>query len=894
MQLRRCQRIDLVSTAARKRTRLDFHSAARTSQSGQATAAASEEDDSNTTPATFSRPKFGGGWGARAAPKRPAGLSTAEEASRKALLAVARTTPENQLPSSTAKSSLPKSSHDLLTLLSRRPDGYRTMEPTSRPRSRLQPESYGIPPNLRATDWDCPDCNYRCFGRNRTCPSCRAPRPELNPNFRRLDLSQQHIPIRKLGENVEVEESENEARDESEGKSQMEHVNLSESSSTRETAFRINTTLPDQEANQQRARAEDSTAEGQTSVTPDGRSVYSSEGEYYTQRTFHNTKNVKQRQSDYDDEYDLEERARRREKRKRNKRQKGVNEAQSPLYLPEFISVSNLADVLGVRPAHFVDRMIEMGFEGVTFDHVLDAETAGLIATEYNFEPIFDTGGQDLEAAPEPEDRSILPSRPPVVTIMGHVDHGKTTLLDWLRKSSVAASEHGGITQHIGAFSVSMPSGKSITFLDTPGHAAFLDMRRRGADVTDIVVLVVAADDSVKPQTIEAIKHAKQANVPIIVAINKIDKDNVNPERVKQDLARHGVDVEDFGGEVQAIPVSGMTGQGMVDLEEAIVTLSELLDHRADTEGAAEGWVVEATTKPAGRVATVLVRRGTIRPGDIVVAGTTWARIKTLKNEAGVLLDHATPGLPVEIDGWKEQPEAGSEVLQTSDEHRAKEAVEYRLERLETKKLGQDTTAINQNRRETLEQRRREAAEEDLDIAEVASGPRPINFLIKADVSGSVEAVVNSVSGIGNNELFAHVLRSAVGPISEFDVTHAATADACLVSFNVPVEPMISRLAESQGVKILNHNIIYELIDDVKSTMSEHLPPTVTPRVTGEAEISQIFEITVKGRRTTSIAGCKVRNGVISRSKKVRVLRDKEIVYEGTFHAVRTCQLFII
>ena len=306
---------------------------------------------------------------------------------------------------------------------------------------------------------------------------------------------------------------------------------------------------------------------------------------------------------------------------------------------------------------------------------------------------------------------------------MGHVDHGKTTLLDWLRKSSVAASEHGGITQHIGAFSVVMPSGKSITFLDTPGHAAFLDMRRRGADLTDIVILVVAADDSVKPQTIEAIKHAKQANVPMIVAINKMDKEGVNPEKVKQDLARHSVDVEDYGGDVQAIPVSGKTGLGMLDLEEAVVTLSELLDHRADVEGNAEGWVVEATTKKAGRVATVLVKRGTVRPGDILVAGTTWTRIKTLKNEAGTLIDEATPGMPVEIDGWREQPEAGSEVLQAPSEQHAKDVVDYRLERSDVKKLGQDTAAINVSRKETLEQRRRSGDEESAESTETSTGP---------------------------------------------------------------------------------------------------------------------------------------------------------------------------
>jgi translation initiation factor IF-2 len=596
----------------------------------------------------------------------------------------------------------------------------------------------------------------------------------------------------------------------------------------------------------------------------------------------------RQRESEADEDDDEEnDRRRLREERKRMKkekaRQRELESAAVPLYLPEFISVSNLADVIGVRPAQFIQQMEDMGFEGVTYSHVLDAETAGLVAAEYNFEPILETGEDDLAAAPEPEDKSILPPRPPVVTIMGHVDHGKTTILDWLRKSSVVASEHGGITQHIGAFSVAMPSGKTITFLDTPGHAAFLDMRRRGADVTDIVVLVVAADDSVKPQTIEAIKHATEAKVPVIVAISKIDKEGGNPEKVKQDLSVHGVHVEDYGGDVQAIGVSGKTGQGMLELEEAIVTLSEILDHRADINGRAEGWVVEGTTKSYGRVATALIRRGTLRPGDIIVAGTTWARVRTLRNEAGATVSEATPGMPVEIDGWREQPSAGTEIIQAADEQQAKEVVDYRLEKSETQKLGQDTVAINEARREVLERRRQEESKDNESSvsSQDVSGPKPVHFVIKSDVGGSAEAVLNSVTAIGNNEVFANVLRSEVGPISEFDIEHAATANGHLISFNMPIDPAMSRMAELRGVKIMDHNIIYKLIDDVKAILSEQLPPSVSHRVTGEAEVGQVFEITVKGREKTAIAGCKVRNGVINRARKVRVIRDQETIFDG-------------
>ncbi|KAL3463799.1 hypothetical protein BJX64DRAFT_287019 [Aspergillus heterothallicus] len=607
-----------------------------------------------------------------------------------------------------------------------------------------------------------------------------------------------------------------------------------------------------------------------------------------------NGRRMRQSEDQGGEGFDEEEYRQRREERKRLKKEKQahgaeVEPAMSPLYLPEFISVSNFADVIGSRPAEFVERLEEMGFEDVSYSHILDAETSGLIAAEFGFEPFFDTAAEnDLRAAPEPEDKSIWPSRPPVVTIMGHVDHGKTTILDWLRKSSVVASEHGGITQHIGAFSVSMPSGKTITFLDTPGHAAFLDMRRRGADVTDIVVLVVAADDSVKPQTIEAIKHATSAGVPIIVAISKIDKPGINPDKVKQDLAVHNIHVEEYGGDVQAIGVSGKTGAGMLELEEAIITLSEVLDHRANRDGAVEGWIVEGTTKSHGRAATMLVRRGTLRPGNVIVAGTTWARVRTLRNEAGVVIAEATPGMPVEVDGWREQPEAGMEFLQAEDEQRAKEVVEYRQERVDIQKLSEDTTAINEARRELAGRRQREASDGDESAGdETSSGPKPVQFVLKADVGGSAEAVMNSVTAVGNNEVYANVLRSEVGPISEFDIEHAAAAGGRVINFNMPIDPSMLRLADAKGVAIMDHNIIYKLVDEVKDILSEQLPPRVTQRVTGEAEIGQIFEISMKKRSKTTIAGCKVRNGVINRTRKVRVLRGQETVYDGIITSLR-------
>ncbi|KAI5294977.1 hypothetical protein KEM52_002705, partial [Ascosphaera acerosa] len=547
------------------------------------------------------------------------------------------------------------------------------------------------------------------------------------------------------------------------------------------------------------------------------------------------------------------ERKRRERERKQAMRDDGGAEDGSSLQtisLPEFISVGNLATALNTRPADFVKQLEAFGFEDVSYSHVLDAETAGLIAAEYGYEARAGLAKDDVEdliPAPKPSDTSHLPSRPPVVTIMGHVDHGKTTLLDWLRKSSVVSTEHGGITQHIGAFSVTMPSGKVITFLDTPGHAAFLEMRRRGAEVTDIVILVVAADDSVKPQTVEAIKHAKEAGVPMIVAVNKIDLPDTDPDTVKIDLANNGVQVEEQGGDVQCMHVSGKTGQGMIELEEAIVALSEMLDHRAERTGNVEGWLIESTQKRAGKVATVLVTRGTLRPGKIIVAGKAWARVRSLRDESGQLVKKALPGTPVEVDGWRMAPVAGDQVLQAETEQRAKEVVELRRLRDETKELGEDVSAINDARKQELERRKADltAAGEDAgdDGAAVAdgdgsktAGPRGVPFIVKADVSGSVEAIVNALAGLGNSEVYARVLRASVGPITTSDIAQAAASKADIVSFNMPVDPGLKRLAQTEDVRILDYNVIYEVMDQVTARLSEHLQPNVVHRVTGEAE----------------------------------------------------------
>ncbi|KAF2121906.1 hypothetical protein BDV96DRAFT_482491 [Lophiotrema nucula] len=609
-----------------------------------------------------------------------------------------------------------------------------------------------------------------------------------------------------------------------------------------------------------------------------------------------------QRDDEEEDNFiDREQRKKQRAEAKKKREQMEKRELEpTPVYLPEYISVTNLASLLKVRVEDFVRKLEQLGFEEVQNDHILNAEHAGLVAQEYNFEPIVQADGTDGDLYPapalSPEDYAELPQRPPVVTIMGHVDHGKTTILDYMRSTSVAAGEFGGITQHIGAFSVPLASGKKITFLDTPGHAAFETMRARGANVTDIVVLVVAADDSVMPQTVEAIKHAQSAQVPIIVAINKIDKPQADPERVKQDLARQGIEVEDFGGEVQTVNVSGKTGQGIPDLEEAITTLSEILDHRADPLSRVEGWVLEGTTKKSGKVATVLVRTGTLRQGDILVAGNTWTRVRSLHNEAGLVVKEVGPGMPVEVDGWREQPIAGDEALQAEDEQQAAQVTELRTEKIEREQMAKDMEAINEHRR--LESERRAAEEAAAEAAKDGiapvekeakqeSGPELVSFIVKADVSGSAEAVVDSIASIGNAEVGTRILRHGVGAPSEFDVQHAADAQGHIVNFNTAVPSHVSALAEQKGVKILDSNIIYRVVENVKALLSEKLAPKITQRVIGEAEVAAIFDINLGGKKNMRVAGTKVRNGVIDKKEKVRVLRGTKTRYDGTLSSLK-------
>lgn len=575
---------------------------------------------------------------------------------------------------------------------------------------------------------------------------------------------------------------------------------------------------------------------------------------------------------------------------KKKPRSAHLQVVRSQLYIPQSITVSNLSRLLNVRLETLQDKMAESGFESNSHDYVLSADVATLLAEEFNFDvTVDDTASFDLYPQPVPTDTSSLPLRSPFVTIMGHVDHGKTTLLDTLRKSSVAAKEAGGITQHIGAFSVKLPGGKQITFLDTPGHAAFESMRQRGASVTDIVVLVVAADDSVMPQTKEAIKHAHNAGVNMIVAINKTDKPGVDVEKVKRDLMTHGVEVEDYGGEIQAIPVSGLTGKGLDDLESAIVSLAEILDIRADDSGVPEGWVIESSVKKGrGNVASMIVRRGQLTTGTIVVAGKTWCRVRAMTDEAGKPIKVAGPGTPVEVAGWSVLPIAGDEVLGASSEKEAKQVVNNRLLRAEQLQQLSDVEAINEkrlkDREEALKSANQTPDEEKLMQPSTGNGKPAlieVPFIVKGDVSGSVEAITDSIITIGNEEVRTKLVDTGVGEVSESDVTRAAAINGKIIAFNVPIDNKAKSVAAREGIQILSHNIIYRLLDDVKEVLASLLGPIRQQRVLGEAEILKIFSISVKGRESKNIAGCRITNGTIHRSEHLRITRRREVIWEG-------------
>lgn len=573
------------------------------------------------------------------------------------------------------------------------------------------------------------------------------------------------------------------------------------------------------------------------------------------------------------------------------------------LTIPRFTTVATLANLLNVRYEQLIKNLKEMGFENMNHNVILDKETTVLIADEYGFEinEIEEHDDKDLKPTVFASDSKFLKSRPPIVTIMGHVDHGKTTILDYLRKSSIVKGEHGGITQHIGAFSVKTPvSKKMITFLDTPGHAAFLKMRERGANITDIVILVVAADDSVMPQTIEAIKHIKKSEVSCIVAVNKCDKENANPDKVIADLSKHDIITEDYGGDIQVVKVSGLTGLNMDKLEESIITLSEILDLKAATGDKkkipVEGWIIESQNKTKmGPLATVLIKQGDLKIGDFVVSGSTYCKVKSMKNEFGEPIKLAKPSTPVEIWGWKDVPEAGELMLQAQSEKIAKDVVAYRLLKKQRDQESKDVEIINKLRidakkevekRERLEELRKFGLNEDdikTDEEEKSDEPvqQVVNYIIKADVSGSVEAIVDAIKDIGNEEVKLNILYSDVGTPTDSDLERAEISSAIILGFNIKLTKDIDNKASKNKIPIKLHNVIYHLIKDVEEELSSKLKPKIELKVRGETEIKEIFEIKGKRKKTFKIAGCKVISGTLERSSQVRVLRGKNDESEG-------------
>ena len=561
--------------------------------------------------------------------------------------------------------------------------------------------------------------------------------------------------------------------------------------------------------------------------------------------------------------------------RRRTQRLKGHQAEQKDkiarqVLLPETITIQELANRMSERAVDVIKMLMKQG-QMATINDVIDADTAQLLAEELGHS-VKRVAEADVEEGlfDSPDDDDHLLSRPPVVTIMGHVDHGKTSLLDALRNAHVQSGEAGGITQHIGAYQITAEDGRNTTFIDTPGHAAFTQMRARGAKVTDIVVLVVAADDSVMPQTVEAISHAKAADVPIIVAINKIDKPDAKPDRVRGELVQHGVQVETLGGDVLEVEVSALKRTNLDGLLELIALQAEVLNLKANPERAAEGTVIESRLdRGRGPVATVLVQRGTLKVGDLVVGGTQWGKVRALIDDQGRNVHSAGPSMPVEILGFSGSPEAGDRVGVVESEARAREITEYR-DRQKKEEAAARTGTARSSLVEMMTQLK-------------ATGRKEFPLVIKGDVQGSVEAIVKTLEDLNTDEVAARILSAGVGGITESDVTLADASDAIIIGFNVRALKEARALAEQQGIEIRYYNVIYNLVDDVKAAMSGMLDPTLREDMLGNAQILEIFNITKVGK----IAGCRITDGKVERGAHVRLIRDQVVVHEGKLSTLK-------
>ncbi len=561
---------------------------------------------------------------------------------------------------------------------------------------------------------------------------------------------------------------------------------------------------------------------------------------------------------------------RQRERERRQQSAASSEPSVREVVVPEMITVQDLAARMAIRGAEVVKALMRSGIM-VTINQTIDADTAELVLAEFG-QAAKRVSESDVELGLEgqADDPASLKPRSPVVTVMGHVDHGKTSLLDALRKSDVVSGEAGGITQHIGAYQVNVGSGLPVTFIDTPGHAAFTAMRARGASITDIVVLVVAADDGVMPQTVEAIQHAKAAKVPMVVAINKMDHPEANAERVKQELLSHDVVVEDFGGDVLAVPVSALKRTGLETLIEQLQLQAELLELRANPEREARGAVIEARLdRGRGVVATVLVQNGTLHQGDIVVAGASWGRVRAMTNDKGEQVRDAGPSVPVEIQGLDSVPDAGDEMVVVDSEKRARDIAEYRdRKRREQQQLKAGPV------RSSLEEM----------FSQLKSGEiQQLPVVIKADVHGSLEAIQAGLEKLGNEEASVRVLFGGVGAITESDITLAQASNAVVIGFNVRANAQARDMAKREGIEIRYYAIIYQLLDEMKALLEGMLAPEAKENILGHAEIREVFNVSKVGK----IAGCRVIDGLIKRQGRARLLRDDVVIYDGQLGSLK-------
>ncbi|GIU47988.1 MULTISPECIES: translation initiation factor IF-2 [Shewanella] len=547
---------------------------------------------------------------------------------------------------------------------------------------------------------------------------------------------------------------------------------------------------------------------------------------------------------------------------------KPVAVVKGEIRIGETVSVAELASRMSIKATEIIKQMMKMG-SMVTINQILDQETAQMVAEEMGHKVVL-LRENELEhqvLGDRDEDDVVLENRAPVVTIMGHVDHGKTSLLDYIRRAKVADGEAGGITQHIGAYHVETDNGM-ITFLDTPGHAAFTSMRARGAKATDIVVLVVAADDGAMPQTIEAIQHAKAGNVPLIIAVNKMDKPEADPERVKSELAQHGVMSEDWGGEHMFVNVSAKAGTGIDELLEGILLQAEVLELQAVREGMAAGVVIESKLdKGRGPVATVLVQEGTLRQGDIVLCGLEYGKIRAMKDENGKSITEAGPSIPVEILGLSGVPSAGDEATVVRDERKAREVALYRQGKFRDVKLARQQKSKLENM-----------------FANMTEGEvQELNIVLKADVQGSLEAICDSLTKLSTDEVKVSIIARGVGALTETDATLAAASNAIMVGFNVRADAQARKTIEAESVDLRYYSVIYDLIDEVKAAMTGMLAPEFKQQIIGLAEVRDVF----KSPKIGAIAGCMVTEGTIKRSAPIRVLRENVVIYEGELESLR-------